>query len=150
MKIALLGDTHFGVRNDARHFHEYYEKFYSEVFFPYLEEHGINTIIQLGDLFDRRKYINFLSLAESFGFPLVEAMWIGLPIICPDLPYARTLCGEQAIYFDPNNVDSLHVAIGQLTKRRNLGWWPDWSINLKKIPRDWEKVADAMLLLATT
>ena len=92
----------------------------------------------------------FLSLAESFGFPLVEAMWIGLPIICPDLPYARTLCGEQAIYFDPNNVDSLHVAIGQLTKRRNLGWWPDWSINLKKIPRDWEKVADAMLLLATT
>jgi DNA repair exonuclease SbcCD nuclease subunit len=65
MKIALLGDTHFGVRNDARHFHEYYEKFYSEVFFPYLEEHGINTIIQLGDLFDRRKYINFLSLAES-------------------------------------------------------------------------------------
>jgi len=65
MKIALLGDTHFGVRNDARHFHEYYEKFYSEVFFPYLEEHGIDTIIQLGDLFDRRKYINFLSLAES-------------------------------------------------------------------------------------
>ena len=65
MKIALLGDTHFGVRNDARHFHEYYEKFYCEVFFPYLEEHGIDTIIQLGDLFDRRKYINFLSLAES-------------------------------------------------------------------------------------
>ena len=65
MKIALLGDTHFGVRNDARHFHEYYEKFYSEVFFPYLEEHGINTIIQLCDLFDRIKYINFLSLAES-------------------------------------------------------------------------------------
>jgi DNA repair exonuclease SbcCD nuclease subunit len=65
MKIALLGDTHFGVRNDARHFHEYYEKFYSEVFFPYLEEHGIDTIIQLGDLFDRRKFINFLSLAES-------------------------------------------------------------------------------------
>ena len=50
MKIALLGDTHFGVRNDARHFHEYYEKFYSEVFFPYLEEHGINTIIQLTSL----------------------------------------------------------------------------------------------------
>lgn len=65
MKIALLGDTHFGVRNDARHFHEYYEKFYTEVFFPYLEENKITTIIQLGDLFDRRKYINFFSLAES-------------------------------------------------------------------------------------
>ena len=65
MKICILGDTHFGVRNDAKHFHEFYEKFYSTVFFPYLEEHGITTVIQLGDLFDRRKYINFLSLAES-------------------------------------------------------------------------------------
>ena len=65
MKIILLGDTHFGIRNDAKHFHEYYEKFYSSVFFPYLEKHAVSTIIQLGDLFDRRKYINFLSLAES-------------------------------------------------------------------------------------
>lgn len=91
----------------------------------------------------------FLSLSESFGFPLVEAMWIGLPIICPDLPYARALCGEQAIYFDPQNVVSLHAAIVELAKRRDLGWWPDWSTNLKKIPRDWNEVAEAMLRLAT-
>jgi glycosyltransferase involved in cell wall biosynthesis len=92
----------------------------------------------------------FLSLSESFGFPLVEAMWIGLPIICPDLPYARTLCGDQAIYFDPHNVNSLHAAIEELNKRRNFGWWPDWSANLKEIPRDWHAVADAMLHLATS
>ena len=90
----------------------------------------------------------FLSLSESFGFPLVEAMWIGLPIICPDLPYARTLCGEQAIYFDPNNVDSLHAAIADLNRRRYSGWWPDWSTNLEKIPRGWNEVADAILQLA--
>lgn len=91
----------------------------------------------------------FLSLSESFGFPLVEAMWIGLPIICPDLPYAQTLCGEQAIYFDPHDVISLHAAIVELNKRLNLGWWPDWSIGLKKIPLDWQEVADAMLQLTT-
>ena len=65
MKIAILGDTHFGVRNDAKHFHNFFEKFYAEVFFPFLKENEIDTVIQLGDLFDRRKYINFLSLAES-------------------------------------------------------------------------------------
>ena len=65
MKICLLGDTHFGVRNDSKSFHNYYEKFYSELFFPYLSEHGITNIIQLGDLFDRRKYVNFLTLSES-------------------------------------------------------------------------------------
>jgi DNA repair exonuclease SbcCD nuclease subunit len=65
MKICLLGDTHFGIRNDSKVFHAFYEKFYSEVFFPTLEREGVNTIVQLGDLFDRRKYINFLSLTES-------------------------------------------------------------------------------------
>ena len=56
---------HIGMRNDSSRFHDYYEKFYTNVFFPYLEEHNINLVIQLGDLFDRRKYINFLSLSRS-------------------------------------------------------------------------------------
>lgn len=64
MKICLLGDTHFGARNDSKHFHEYFEQFYGRLF-SYLNENGINTIIQLGDLFDRRKYVNFFSLTES-------------------------------------------------------------------------------------
>ncbi len=91
----------------------------------------------------------FLSLSESFGFPLIEAMWIGLPIICPDLPYARALCGNQAIYFNPEDVNSLHVAVVDLSKRLDSGWWPEWSENLKAIPQNWKEVAAAMLNLAT-
>jgi glycosyltransferase involved in cell wall biosynthesis len=92
----------------------------------------------------------FLSDSESFGFPLVEAMWIGLPIVCPDLPYARTLCGETAIYFSPGNISSLHAAIVELTKRLDSGWWPDWSISLEKFPNSWDEVANLMLQLATS
>jgi len=65
MKIALLGDTHIGARNDNPAFHKHFAKFYSEVFFPYLEQHNILHIVQLGDVFDRRKYINFNSLKAS-------------------------------------------------------------------------------------
>ena len=65
MKVAVLGDTHFGVRNDNQAFHDYYEKFYRDVFFPYLKENNITRIIQLGDLFDRRKYVNFYTLKRS-------------------------------------------------------------------------------------
>ena len=75
MKIALLGDTHFGARNDNQAFHDYFEKFYRDVFFPYLIENNIDTVIQFGDLFDRRKYINFNTLARSrkyFFDPLRE------------------------------------------------------------------------------
>jgi hypothetical protein len=91
----------------------------------------------------------FLSLSESFGFPLVEAMWIGLPIICPDLPYARALCGEQAIYFNPDDVQSLFMAVLELNSRLASDWWPDWSENLTVIPHNWHDVAETMLSLAT-
>lgn len=62
MKICILGDTHFGMRGDSVIFHEYYRKFYEEIFFPYLIANDIKVIFQLGDLFDRRKFINFNSL----------------------------------------------------------------------------------------
>jgi DNA repair exonuclease SbcCD nuclease subunit len=65
MKICILGDTHFGARGDSLEFHSYFKKFYDEVFFPYLLKYKINIIFQLGDLFDRRKFINFNSLYQA-------------------------------------------------------------------------------------
>lgn len=62
MKIALITDTHWGVRNDNIAFMDNSKSFLDNVFFPYLEKHGINTVIHLGDLVDRRKYINFNTL----------------------------------------------------------------------------------------
>ena len=62
MKLCILGDTHFGARGDSLDFHNYFKKFYDDVFFPYLKQNNIQVVIQLGDLFDRRKFINFNSL----------------------------------------------------------------------------------------
>ena len=62
MKICILGDTHHGMRGDSLEFHRYNKKFYDNIFFPYLIENKIDTVFQLGDLFDRRKFINFNSL----------------------------------------------------------------------------------------
>ena len=50
MKIALVTDTHFGARNDNTAFADYFGKFYTDIFFPYLKENNINTIIHLGDI----------------------------------------------------------------------------------------------------
>ena len=65
MKVVLLGHTHFGVREDKESFHKYFEKFFTQCLFPEMERRGVKHIIQLGDLFDRRKYINFTSLKRS-------------------------------------------------------------------------------------
>lgn len=58
MKIALITDTHWGVRGDNVKFLDYFKKYYSEFFFPELEKRDINRIVHLGDLMDRRKYVN--------------------------------------------------------------------------------------------
>lgn len=75
MKLALVTDLHFGVRNDNAAFADYQQKFFEEIFFPYLKQHNISTVVDLGDTFDRRKYINFASLKRSktmFFDPLTQ------------------------------------------------------------------------------
>jgi DNA repair exonuclease SbcCD nuclease subunit len=62
LKILLLADTHLGVRNDSLVFDAHIREFFTQTFFPYLDAHGIKTVVHLGDVFDRRKYINFQTL----------------------------------------------------------------------------------------
>ena len=64
-KVAVLNDTHCGVRNSSDVFLDNAEKFYSDVFFPYLLENNIRHIIHLGDYYDNRKFINFRALNRN-------------------------------------------------------------------------------------
>ena len=57
MKVAILCDSHFGARNDNSFFLEYMLQFYEGIFFPYLQQHDIKTVIHLGDLMERKKYV---------------------------------------------------------------------------------------------
>ena len=74
MKIALLNDTHFGCRNDSPAFISYQNRFYDELFFPYLIENKIDTLIHLGDVVDRRKFINF-NTAHNFQKKFWKRLW---------------------------------------------------------------------------
>jgi DNA repair exonuclease SbcCD nuclease subunit len=65
MKIAILNDTHLGVKNGSDIFLDYSAKFYNEIFFPYLEENNIKTILHLGDYFEHRKFVNFKALNHN-------------------------------------------------------------------------------------
>ena len=69
MKIALITDQHFGGKQDSQNFLNHIETFYREQFFPYLSENNIHTVIDLGDTFDRRKFVNFNTLDPNSGSP---------------------------------------------------------------------------------
>jgi DNA repair exonuclease SbcCD nuclease subunit len=62
MKIALLNDTHCGVRNSSQIFIDFQERFYNEIFFPFCKDNDIKHIIHLGDYYDHRKFVNFKAL----------------------------------------------------------------------------------------
>ena len=62
MLVAILTDTHIGARKTSQYLHDYFEKFYNEVFFPTLDKHNVKTIIHMGDCFDNRKSIDYKAI----------------------------------------------------------------------------------------
>ena len=93
-KVACITDTHWGARNDSLAFLEYFHKFYDNIFFPYLEANNIRTVIHLGDIVDRRKFINYIILhrfKNDFIFRL-KKMGIDFHVIIGnhDVPYRNT------------------------------------------------------------
>jgi len=63
MLIAILGDTHFGARNRNITIESWQRRFYEEYFWPTIDELGIQQIIQVGDYFDSRKWLNIQTIA---------------------------------------------------------------------------------------
>ena len=82
MKTAILSDTHFGIKNDSPVFFPYFKRFLDEVFFPRLEAENIKEVIHPGDVFDRRKYINFntLNSAKEMFFDKLKSMGIRMRV----------------------------------------------------------------------
>lgn len=64
-KVAVITDTHAGVKNGSDIFLDYSEKFYQDVFFPYCLENKITKILHLGDYFDHRKVANMKVLSRN-------------------------------------------------------------------------------------
>lgn len=65
MRIALITDIHWGVRKDHTAFIDYFDKFYTNIFFPKLLCNGVTHVILGGDTFDKRKYSNHLTIKAA-------------------------------------------------------------------------------------
>jgi DNA repair exonuclease SbcCD nuclease subunit len=106
MKVALVTDTHFGARNDNEALANFFEKFYVDIFFPYLNKNNIKNIIHLGDAFDRRKYINFQSLyrCKQYFYDLAEKFGIHIDQI---------IGNHDTFYKNTNKINSPDLILGE-------------------------------------
>ena len=120
MKIALITDTHWGVRNDSLIMHNQMKRFLDDIFFPSLIENNIDTVVHLGDLVDRRKYINYLTakrLRDDFLNPIWEK-GITMHIIAGN---------HDTFYKNTNEVNSLKELVSG--KYDNVHIWDQLPIN---------------------
>ena len=111
MKVAIITDQHFGARNDSIAFLDFFQKFYDDTFFPSLDAAGINTVLILGDTFDRRKYVNFYALdrAKKMFFDKLEERGIRVHMLAGnhDTYYKNTndVNSPDLLLREYNNID---------------------------------------------
>jgi hypothetical protein len=106
MKIAIITDQHFGARKGAQFIHDYFEEFYNNIFFPYLEEHQIDTVIDMGDTFDNRRNIDLASLewSKRVYFDRLQDMGITL----------HSVVGNHTAYYkDTNEVNTIDLLLSE-------------------------------------
>lgn len=102
MKIALLTDTHWGVRGDNVKFLDYFRRYYLDFFFPELRKRGIHQIIHMGDLMDRRKFVNIYTAhcVKKYFFDRVHAHGMYLDVI---------LGNHDTYHKNTNEINSLNI-----------------------------------------
>ena len=104
MKVAIITDQHFGCRKNSKLFHDYFLKFYNDVFFPILQKEGITTIINMGDTFDSRKGVDFATLtwAKDNYFDRLKDMGITV----------HTIVGNHDIYYkNTNDINAIDLLL---------------------------------------
>ena len=95
MKVAVITDQHFRSHKGSQIYLDFYKKFYDNIFFPYLKKHKITQVLDLGDTFDNRKSIDFVSLewAKENYYDVLRDMGVTV----------HTVVGNHTAYYKNTN-----------------------------------------------
>ena len=98
---------------------------------------------QLRTLYDRCDGCLMPSLFESLSSAHLEAMAWKKPQVCADLPYARDLCGNAAVYVAPHDADAWATQMAALKNDLNLQQTliQAGQERMKLFPTSWTEVA---------
>lgn len=106
MKIGIITDTHFGCRKNSEIFHDYFLRFYNNIFFPYLKQENITTVIDMGDTFDNPKNIDLSALywAKRNYYDVLQEMGIQV----------HTLVGNHTRYYkNTNRINTIDLVLAE-------------------------------------
>ena len=55
---------------------------------------------------------------EGFGIPIIEAMSVGCPVVCSDIPIFREIAGEAGLFFTIGNHQQFAERVAEASKKR--------------------------------
>jgi len=116
--------------------------------FSCCENLGVLSANDMWESYSAHDAVLMPSKFETVGLPLIEGMCWGLPIVTSDLDFAREICGNHAFYFDPDDVESLMIALSDVVSQVRQGVRFDVSANqeLAKFP-SWKNSVQSIFLL---
>jgi glycosyltransferase involved in cell wall biosynthesis len=81
---------------------------------------GFVTDQQLKSLYNHASCFVFPSYYEGFGLPPIEAMACGCPVIASTAAALPEICGDAAIYCDPNSPEDIAKKIKEILENKHL------------------------------
>jgi glycosyltransferase involved in cell wall biosynthesis len=77
---------------------------------------GFVELAELRQWYGHAAALVFPSFYEGFGFPPLEAMAVGCPVIASNVAAVPEVCGDAALYCDPHDVRSISAAMLTITE----------------------------------
>lgn len=122
-QVAIITDVHIGVRNSSKVFREMFRTFFRDDFFPTIEQKGIKTILNLGDMFDSRNSVSLHDIDYMMNewLPMLEQSGATMYVIAGN---------HDVAYRNTNKINSLSmishspsvVVIDDEVKQIDLDW----------------------------
>ena len=121
IKLKLVGETWIKSR-EINYLINKYSNHPDIIFKGYVDEEELD--IQYKNAFG---FVH-TSLEEGFGFPVIEAMDYGLPVLCSNNHAAQEISAPFSITFDPSNNDSLKNGLCKLYEKKIKSFTPQHDV----------------------
>jgi glycosyltransferase involved in cell wall biosynthesis len=102
----------------------------------YANDEALSAWYSLADL------LAYPSLEEGFGLPVLEAMALGTPVITSNVSALPEVVGDAAIQLDPQDVEAIASAIGDVLMRPELAQRLSQAGRLRARQFTWAAAAD--------
>ncbi|MEO7272796.1 MAG: glycosyltransferase, partial [Vicinamibacterales bacterium] len=95
------------------------------------------------DLYRACDAFAYVSLAEGFGLPVLEALACGVPVVTSDIPVLREVAGDAALYCDPHDVSAIGAAVWRVVTDTGLASRLRAAAVVRAATFDWDRTAAA-------